>query len=178
MRRPAAPATRQNPCRQASAVATTHISPEAKAGRVGPLRKQPEIRDEQVSLHLPCRRSARAAAHGAREPFCGNAFANASGAEVADGRRSDRRPQTGGRRMRSCARGAVSAVVWSSLDRPARTIPALHQRALFSITSRKGLGPPPSRPRRNDRRRCDSSERGARCAVSCALAADRGPCAG
>ena len=90
MRRPAAPEARQNPRRQASAVATTHTSPDANAGPVGPLRKQPEFRDEQVSLRLPCRRSARAAAYGAREPFCGNAFANASGAEVADGRLCDR----------------------------------------------------------------------------------------
>jgi hypothetical protein len=48
MRRPAVPQARQNPRCQASA-ATRHTSAEAKAGPVGPLRKQPEFRHEQGS---------------------------------------------------------------------------------------------------------------------------------
>ncbi len=117
MRRPAAPEARQNPRRQASDVATTHPSPDAKAGPVGPLRTQPEFRDEQVSLRLPCRRSARAAAYGAREPFCGNAFANASGAEVADGPRCDRRPE-GGVAMEAIVSSDDAGADYSSVGSP------------------------------------------------------------
>ena len=118
MRRPAAPEARQNPRRQASAVATTHTSPDAKAGPVGPLRKQPEFRDEQVSLHLPCRRSARAAAYGAPRAVCGNAFANANGPEVADGRHCDRQLK-GLRMLKAFVRPAAErAAAVPGRDRP------------------------------------------------------------